>query len=112
MPPRTCPVCGKPVRGRQIYDAPKCRTAAYRLRQPGRPTLEAELRSYERELKQARELVAHTVYECAECGTRHLGKQRCPGCGKFSEKLGYGGQCPDDSEAIHLFRELEGAETR
>jgi hypothetical protein len=106
---RLCPICGAALRGRQSYDKPRCRTAAYRLRLPQRTTLERAVKSYQRELLEAGDLVAHTIYECQDCMTRYLGTQRCPECNRFCTKLGYGGRCPDSGE-LHLFEELEGAE--
>lgn len=46
----------------------------------------------------------HTVYECADCGTRLLGQQRCE-CGAFMRRVGPGGVCPCCDEPV-TFEEL------
>lgn len=41
-----------------------------------------------------------TVYECAGCGTRFLGQQRCPDCQQFCRRVGPGGLCPHCDEPV------------
>lgn len=41
-----------------------------------------------------------TVYECASCGTRALGEQRCNDCGGLMHRVGYGGLCPHCDEPV------------
>jgi DNA polymerase II large subunit len=41
-----------------------------------------------------------TVYECAGCGGRAVGEQRCAECSTFMRRVGLGGACPSCDEAI------------
>jgi len=43
-----------------------------------------------------------TVYECASCGARALGEQRCEDCGVFMAKVGLGGLCPECSAPVAI----------
>jgi hypothetical protein len=40
------------------------------------------------------------VYECAACGTRALGDQRCADCATFMRKIGIGANCPSCFEPV------------
>ena len=42
------------------------------------------------------------MYECAACGTRYLGEQRCPECQQFCRRIGPGGACPHCDEPVAL----------
>ena len=37
--------------------------------------------------------LAHTVFECTNCGERFVGVRRCPDCNLFMHALGIGGAC-------------------
>jgi len=50
-----------------------------------------------------------TVYECADCGSRAIGGQRCADCSTFMRRIGIGGACPCCDEAITI-AELTGLE--
>lgn len=41
-----------------------------------------------------------TVYECATCGIRAVGEQRCADCGTFMIRVGLGGHCPACDEPV------------
>lgn len=92
-----CPLCARAfiAAGRAIYCSETCRKKAWRRRNgaapvpvvvppPGRPRRPI------------------TVYECATCGTRALGVQRCEDCGTFMARVGIGGLCPHCDEAVAL----------
>ena len=85
----TCPVCAGVFvpSGRRRYCSDRCRRTAWARHHrpplapivvpgPGRPRRPI------------------TVYECAGCGTRALGEQRCDECGSFMGRVGVGGLCP------------------
>jgi hypothetical protein len=91
----TCPACrGSFTRsGRRRFCGDACRRLAWKRRHhsaaapivvapPGRPR---------------RPL---TIYECAVCGTRALGEQRCADCGTFMNRVGLGGNCPNCEEPV------------
>ena len=101
-----CMVCSCPLpAARAQYCSRACQQRAYRLRHHAASRLDtAALR---RALQQQRLLVAHTIYECGECGERRLGERRCPDCNRFSAALGLGGACPDCQEPILLAELLE-----
>jgi hypothetical protein len=108
---RRCPVCatGLPSR-RARYCSDACKQRAYRLRLAEAPAADtAELAA---ELKRLGELVAHTLYECAECGERYLGERRCPDCNRFCRALGLGGTCPHCDQTVLLAELLDTAVTR
>jgi hypothetical protein len=86
-----CPLCGQPFcpSGRRRYCSPACRQAAWRRRHP--PALPAVPPRAPRPA---------TVYECAGCGTRFLGQQRCPDCQQFCRRIGPGGLCPHGDEPV------------
>ena len=98
-----CPVCGDafvPV-GRQRSCSDACRAAAYRRRRAAdRPLVVVPAK---------RSRVPLTVYECAGCGARAIGDQRCPDCSTFMRRVGIGGACPGCDEAITV-AELTGIE--
>ena len=90
-----CPVCdvGFVASGRRRYCSDRCRCRAWRRRRrpapvpvvvppagPGRRAI--------------------TIYECAACGTRSLGDQRCEDCGSFMARVGVGGLCPHCYEPV------------
>jgi hypothetical protein len=52
-------------------------------------------------------LVAHTVYECSECGERFVGERRCSSCNRFCRALGLGGRCSECDEPLLLAELLE-----
>jgi ribosomal protein L32 len=60
-----------------------------------------------RDLQRRRTLVAHTMYECGQCGERSLGERRCQACGLFARALGLAGTCPGCDEPILLIELLE-----
>jgi hypothetical protein len=88
----TCASCGSSFhrRGRQRFCSAACRQRAYRQRtgQPETTTPPAR--------------TATIVYECASCGSRLLGQQRCPDCNTFCQRLGPGGLCPHCDEPTLL----------
>ena len=92
-----CPMCGTPftASGKRRYCRDACRVAAHRRRhQPDpRPTEPLPAAGHRR---------AHTIYECGTCATRTLGEQRCPDCGTFMARVGYGGLSPCCDEPITL----------
>lgn len=94
VPTRSCPICAAtftPV-GRRRYCSERCRARAYRRRRAAQvpeppPPPPGGVR-------------ARSVYECPECGERHLGEQRCPDCGVFCSRVGLGGACPHCDEPV------------
>lgn len=91
-----CPVCatGFTPNRRQRYCTPACRQAAWRTRQDQRappPAITLSPRVPRRD---------HTVYQCPECDTRHLGQQWCPDCERPCIRLDLGGLCPHCDEPI------------
>lgn len=103
-----CPVCGgTPPSSRARYCDDACKQRAFRLRHQQATSVDVgELR---RDLQRRRALVAHTLYECGQCGERRLGERRCPDCGLFGHALGLAGTCPGCDEPI-LLTELLGLE--
>jgi len=90
----TCGVCGGPLpSGRtRAWCSDACRQAAWRRRH--QPVAAPP------ELPAARPRRQATVYECAGCGTRLLGEQRCEQCATFMHRVGPGGTCPSCDEPI------------
>src|SRR5688500_10815102 len=96
-----CPVCtATPPSRRARYCSVACKQRAYRLRQIDVTATDAGLLATE--LKRLGELVAHTIYECLDCGERFVGERRCPDCHRFCRKLGLGGCCPDCQQPVLL----------
>ena len=102
-----CPVCGRPFTpaGRARYCCDGCRKTAWRRRQqvlPAPVVVPAPI---------TRRPV--TVYQCAACGTRSVGQQRCEDCGAFMARVGLGGACPhcDEPVAVDELLDLSAAET-
>ncbi len=101
-----CPVCGgTPPSTRSIYCTPACKQRAFRLRH--QPLERVDVNELRRDLQRRRTLVAHTLYECGQCGDRSLGERRCQECGLFSHALGLAGTCPSCDEPILLTELLE-----
>ena len=99
---RVCPVCGgTPPSSRSIYCKPACKQLAYRLRhQASHDTVDPD--TLRKQLQRQRQLIAHTVYECARCGERFLSERRCPDCNLYAGSVGLGGSCPDCDSVILL----------
>jgi hypothetical protein len=85
-----CPVCGRAVHpvGRRRFCSDACRQAAWRRRHPPAPP------------GSTRSPRPATIYECAECGARYLGQQRCQDCHRFARRVGPGGLCPHCDEPV------------
>lgn len=113
---RRCLLCtSTPPSSRARYCSAACRQRAYRARHPGPAGVAATARP-DRHTAQGTVLVAtpieakaRTVYECADCEQRFVGRQRCPDCQRFCRKLGLGGACPGCDEPT-LITELLGLE--
>jgi hypothetical protein len=94
----TCPVCHTSFipapNGRQQYCSTPCRKTAFRRRHQHPPTTVV--------VPTARPRRQITVYECAACGERLLGEQRCQPCGRFTRRIGIGGPCPHCDEPVSL----------
>ena len=76
---RTCLVCTRqPASARARYCSPAHRQLAFRRRQVQLQVVDD--RRLRAELRRCGALVAHTVYECGECGERLLGERRCFSC--------------------------------
>jgi hypothetical protein len=103
---RTCLMCTRPpASARARYCSPACRQRSFRLRHVLLTTLDD--RRLRAELRRRGALVAHTVYECGECGERLLGERRCSSCNVFAHALGLGGRCSDCDQPILLDDLLE-----
>lgn len=92
-----CPVCEATFAPlpNQRYCSALCRATAWRWRHAKpRPAMPKPV--------PARSRRSSTVYECAACGTRSLGQQRCEECGTFMRRLGPGGHCPNCEEALAI----------
>lgn len=103
---RTCLVCPRPPAStRARYCSAACRQRSFRLRHTQAPSVDDKpLRA---ELRRRGALVAHTVYECGECGERLVGQRHCQSCNVFCRALGLGGRCSDCDEPILLADLLE-----
>lgn len=103
---RTCLVYTRPpASARARYCSPAHRQLAFRLRH-------AELKRVDdtplrAELRRLGVLVAHTVYECGQCGERLVGDRRCPSCNVFCRALGLGGRCAECDQPMLLAELLE-----
>jgi hypothetical protein len=71
---------------------------------------EVDLTTLAANLRRQGQLVAHTVYECGECGERYLGERRCPDCGCFCRLVGLGGNCPECDQAVAVIDLVGGVE--
>jgi len=98
-----CPVCHHPFTpvGRRTYCTDACRAAAYRRRRDGHPP--------EVNVPAGRPRRPITIYECATCGNRALGEQRCNNCGTFTNRIGLGGLCPSCDEPVAITELLDQA---
>ncbi len=103
---RTCLACARPpASARARYCSPACRQRSFRLRH-GR--LEGvNDRRLRTELRRRGALVAHTVYECSQCGERLVGERRCSACNLFARALGLGGRCTDCDQPMLLAELLD-----
>ena len=101
----TCPVCEQPFtpNGRRRFCTDACKAVAYRRRQTTRPAPT---------LLPAQQRRPVTVYECATCGHRALGQQRCDDCNTFMTRIGYGGLCPCCDEPTATNELLDQEPTR
>lgn len=88
----TCPVCRQPFAGTRQWCSPACKAAAWRQRQAAGPPVVVASPSRGR--------LPITVYACAGCGARALGRQRCGQCGSPMRKVGLGGACPHCNEPV------------
>jgi hypothetical protein len=105
---RPCPVCTTALPSRRArYCSDACKQRAYRLRRL-EPTAAASA-ALAAELKRRGEVIAHTLYECPECGERLLGERRCSDCNRFCRALGLGGPCPHCDQPVSI-AELLGQE--
>ena len=96
-----CLVCMATLPSRRArYCSVACKQHAYRLRQIDVTGTDADLLATE--LKRLGDLVAHTIYECPDCGERFLADQRCPDCNRFCRVVGLGGACTDCEQPILL----------
>jgi hypothetical protein len=97
------PVCATPFEpvGRRRYCSNACRVAAHRRRHraPGVPEILPPAGAPRR---------TRTVYECASCGGRALGEQRCEDCNTFMASLGLGGLSPCCGEPVTIEELLNG----
>ena len=106
-----CLVCTTSLPSRRArYCSVACKHHAYRLRQIDLTATDADLLATE--LKRLGELVAHTIYECPDCGERFVAEQRCPDCHCCCRKLGLGGCCPDCQQPVLLAELLGQTATR
>ena len=102
----TCLVCTRPPSSsRARYCSAAHRQLAFRLRHV--PLQVVDDRRLRAELRQRGALVAHTVYECGECGERLLGERRCSSCNVFCRALGLGGRCAECDQPMLLADLLE-----
>ena len=98
--PGGCLMCGgQRPSTRAWYCTRACQQRSYRLRHHI-PT--ADLSSVRKALQRRSTLVAHTVYECGECGERFVGVRRCENCNLFCRALGVGGSCPECDTPVLL----------
>lgn len=103
---RTCLMCTRPPASpRARYCSPACRQRAFRLRHVQLKAIDD--RRLRAELRRRGALVAHTVYECGQCGERLVGVRRCPSCNVFCQALGLGGRCSDCDQPMLLADLLE-----
>lgn len=104
---RTCLLCRRPpASARARYCSPACRQRSFRLRH-GRLEGGVNDRRLRTELRRRGVLVAHTVYECGQCGERLVGERRCSACNVFARALGLGGRCAECDQPILLAELLD-----
>ena len=89
---------------RSIYCSPACKQRCYRARRATPRLAKLDIHAPERVRT---DRVAHSVYECSNCGERFLGLRRCPDCNLFLTNLGLGGACVHCDEPL-LLTELLG----
>ena len=102
----TCPVCEQTFtpNGRRRFCTDACKAVAYRRRHTTQPApLVVPATQQRRPI---------TVYECATCGHRALGQQRCDDCHTFMTRVGYGGLCPCCDEPVAVNELLDQEATR
>jgi hypothetical protein len=103
---RTCLVCTRPPAStRARYCSPACRQRSFRLRHALDSAVDD--RRLRTELRRRGALVAHTMYECSQCGERFVGERRCSSCSRFCRALGLGGRCSECDEPLLLAELLE-----
>jgi hypothetical protein len=103
---RTCLMCTRPpASARARYCSPACRQRSFRLRRVQAEAIDD--RRLRAELRRRGALVAHTVYECSDCGERFVGERRCSSCNRFCRALGLGGRCSECDEPLLLADLLE-----
>jgi hypothetical protein len=101
-----CLLCGAAlVSTRARYCSRAHQQRAFRLRH--QLLMRVDVDELRRDLQRRRMLVAHTLYECGQCGERSLGERRCRECGLFAHALGLAGTCPGCDEPILLIELLE-----
>lgn len=91
-----CPVCDAAfmASGRRRYCSGACRVAAHRRRHRAEMVIDP--------LPPGPRGRDTTVYECAACGHRALGEQRCEDCSTFMSRIGIGGLCPCCDEPVSV----------
>jgi hypothetical protein len=96
-----CLICGKPRPSlRALYCDDVCKQRAFRLRH--RASARVDVATLRRDLQRRKVLVAHTIYQCGNCGEQYVGERRCPDCHTFNKGLGLGGNCPDCDTPVLL----------
>jgi hypothetical protein len=104
-----CLICGNSRPSmRALYCDDACKQRAFRLRH--RASISVDLATLRQDLQRRKVLVAHTIYECGNCGEQYVGERRCPECHTFTRALGLGGTCPDCDTPILLADLLEEEE--
>ena len=100
---RHCVSCASPLDStRAIYCSAACKQRRYRDRHATASHVEVPRPRYPRP-----DRMAHTVYECSNCGERFVGLRRCPDCNWFLRNQGLGGSCIHCEEPL-LLTELLG----
>jgi len=95
-----CLLCGEDVPStRAKYCTRACQQRSYRLRHQ-LPMV--EVTGVRKALQRRKALVAHTIYECGQCGERFVGERRCQSCNVFCRALGLGGVCQECDTPILL----------
>ena len=93
-----CPVCSNPFtpNRRQRYCTPACRQAAFRARHSENltpPAITVPPNNPRRDI---------TIYQCPNCGARHLGQQWCHDCNRPCTRIDLGGLCPHCDEPVAI----------